>query len=269
MPDTRRILLEPKKRNRGRGLPRLLVRGCRRVFRKGFRDTARTAWFLFYEWNRERRLGICTARREDHDVQMPHPCFVHYEPISYTCLDHALARLKIRPGVDVLLDYGSGMGRAVAVASTHPFRRVIGIDLLPELNVIAAENLRRLRARQCAEVEFVTADATTWPVPSDVTVILMFNPFTGPMLGLVIEQICDSLRRVPRKLSILYLYPISQENLFDKCPWLTTVAILPTGIWKEVQFVHYETVPLEILQKMCESTSVPLRLDSSHEAPSP
>ena len=51
------------------------------------------------------------------------------------------------------LDIGSGKGRALLLAAEYPFRRIVGVELMPELNSMAEENIRRFASqkRPCGE----------------------------------------------------------------------------------------------------------------------
>ena len=44
------------------------------------------------------------------------------------------------------VDLGSGKGRTLLMASDYPFRRIIGVELLPSLHQIAQENLRQYKS---------------------------------------------------------------------------------------------------------------------------
>jgi SAM-dependent methyltransferase len=118
---------------------------------------------------------------------------------------------------DVLLDLGSGVGRAVYVlARHHPFGRIIGVEIGAQFNAIAVENIRRAKKRlRCKEVEIVTADALDYEIPDDVNYIYMANPFTGELLDAVLQNIIASVKRRPRTLTILYVFPRSHEQ-FDR-----------------------------------------------------
>ncbi|MFQ5733588.1 MAG: hypothetical protein ACE5KM_16745 [Planctomycetaceae bacterium] len=220
---------------------RMLVRGIRRVFTKGPIDTARWAWYHVYEGSRERWLGIETigsgAWADAFENQDCH----EYQPLYYAGLDRAFKRLRIRRGKDVFLDYGSGMGRIVTVAATHPFKKVIGVEMLPDLNEISRTNIERARRRlKCPDVEIIQTDATTYELPPDVTVIFLFNPFFGDVLRAVQQQIRKSLEAHPRNLQLVYMNPLVDPDLFEECDWLTRRADLPVGLWTAMRFRLYE-----------------------------
>ena len=100
-----------------------------------------------------------------------------YAPSSWSSLNRILPRREVRPD-DIFLDVGCGLGRIVlAAAVRYPFKRVIGVDVVPDFTdaVRKAVDLNQHRLR-CKKVEVVTADATTWAVPEDVTVAYLFDP---------------------------------------------------------------------------------------------
>jgi len=141
-----------------------------------------------------------------------------YEPTDYRSLRRALRQLDGRPAEDVFLDYGSGKGRAVVLTAMYPFRRVIGVELSEQLNGQARANVARARAKlACRDIELITADATAYHVPDDVTCIYMYNPFRGQALADVMGNIRQSLDRRPRKLTIIFKNAKLNPAQFD---WL-------------------------------------------------
>ncbi len=111
-------------------------------------------------------------------------------------------------GDDVFVDFGSGKGRVVYQAARLPFRRVVGIELAEDLNQIARQNIEQNRGRlRCQDVELITADVTTCPVPDDMTVAYAFNPVRGELFQRLIENIVASLDRHPRRIRFIYANP--------------------------------------------------------------
>jgi len=113
---------------------------------------------------------------------------------------------------DVFLDLGCGAGRVLLeAAERHPFRRVIGVELEPSLAAAARELLERNVPERRWEV--VTADASEYEVPDDVTVAYLFDPFTGPVFDAVIARLEASVGRRPRRVRILYVVPVELDRL--------------------------------------------------------
>ena len=118
---------------------------------------------------------------------------------------------------DVLLEYGSGKGRvALWVASRFALARVIGVELDPDLTATARANLEHWSGpRRCRDVVFTCADARTFDVPDDVTIVYMFNPFMGEAFEQVLAKLTESLSRKPRPLRVVYFYPIMHTALIE------------------------------------------------------
>ncbi|MEN3314159.1 MAG: hypothetical protein V7605_393 [Acidimicrobiaceae bacterium] len=138
-----------------------------------------------------------------------------YEPSEWMVLRRVLPRREVGAD-DVFIDVGSGMGRVVFQAAGYPFKRVIGVELSEELNRVARANIENNRDRLfCRDVELVTADATDYRLPDDVTVAYFANPFTGDIFRTVIEQLLESLDRRPRRLRLIYRNPVEHDYLMS------------------------------------------------------
>ena len=226
-------------------VPTLCVKGVRRVFAKGPFDTAAWACYHAYERFRERRLGVETGGGDAWAGSLSDPALSCYEPISYQILDRALAALPAAARSGAFLDYGCGKGRVVVAAAAYPFRRVTGIELLPELTAVARENVRRARDRgrlRCGEVELLTADATAYEVPPDVTAVFLFNPFRGAVLRAVLDRVEASMEAAPRPLSVVYVQPCEDENPLAGRPRLREARRLSPGRWTAMRVLVYEGV---------------------------
>jgi hypothetical protein len=150
----------------------------------------------------------------------------------------AIRRLGLGPD-DVVADLGAGKGLGVLVAGEYPVRRVIGVELVPQLADIARANVERNRARvRAADVEIVTGDVLSWQVPDDLTIVYLYSPFFGDVFGKVLDRLLESLDRHPRPLRLVYTYPREHEQLLatGRARLLDlTSALWPTrlGWWRE------------------------------------
>jgi SAM-dependent methyltransferase len=115
----------------------------------------------------------------------------------------------------VFIDLGSGKGRTLLMASDYPFCRVVGVELLPALNLIAQENLNKYRsdAQKCFALESTCADAAGFDFPGEPIVLFLFNPFPESGLQRVIANLEQSLREYPRKVYVLYHNPLLEHVL--------------------------------------------------------
>jgi SAM-dependent methyltransferase len=116
------------------------------------------------------------------------------------------------------IDLGSGKGRTLLMASDYPFRRIIGVELLPALNAIAQQNVRQYKSKsqKCFDLESICADATRIDLPEDPLVIFLFNPFPEAPLAEAVNNINKSLRGKDRPVFVLYHNP-EHENVLLSC----------------------------------------------------
>ena len=115
----------------------------------------------------------------------------------------------------IFIDLGSGKGRTLLMASDYPFRKIIGVELLPELNQIAQENLRKYSSpkQKCRALESRCGDACEFEFPAEPTVLYLFNPVSESQLARAIGNLEHSLAANPRDVFVLYHNPEHEEVL--------------------------------------------------------
>lgn len=202
----------------------VVVNGLIRLLEHGPGNAARHLVYWCSEIFYEVHFGISTrkpANLTDHGYDDDE--YVNYETPAYRTLLRAFSRLEVRPGRSVFLDYGCGRGRALTVAATLPFRRVIGVELVPELLESARHNFARARGLRCHDSELVHANAIDYAPPAEVDHIYFFNPFRGPILEKVVGAIDRSFRAAPRPLTIVYLNPDAFSAHAARLDWLRPV----------------------------------------------
>jgi SAM-dependent methyltransferase len=162
----------------------------------------------------EPTCGIDTSQPvELADIGLGAPGRVDYRPSGWLDLGCILRRADVSED-DVFLDLGSGKGRVVLLAARYPFSRVVGVELSPQLTEIARRNVRNCRTRpRCGEIELVTADATAYRIPDDVSIVYMFNPFRGPVFDAAIARLIESVDRRPRTVRLIYRKPDDHDRL--------------------------------------------------------
>ncbi len=206
--------------------------------RRGYLWARRAASVAFFD----RPLGLDTS----HEVSLATLGLqdeerVDYEPSGWLGVRRALRRLPTSDD-DVFLDLGSGKGRVVLMAAQHPFRRVIGVELAPELHAVAGRNLAACRSRlRCQDVELVNADVTEFEIPDDVTVVYMCNPFGGTVFDAAVRAIIASRDRAPRPLRLIYQVPTEHRRLLATGRFrLTNVTSSwrPTREWSRHAALH-------------------------------
>jgi len=129
---------------------------------------------------------------------------VHYTPLPYAALKALLSTVVPSSQKDVFIDWGSGMGRVMVLASTQPYREVIGVECSAVLCAAAEQNLKRARVtRRCGRVRLANTDAREFPIPEDASVMFFYNPFRGALLTEVVGHIRDSWMRNLRPITFL------------------------------------------------------------------
>jgi SAM-dependent methyltransferase len=144
-----------------------------------------------------------------------------YQPTEAALFHEMLDALRERSHADlhdfVFIDLGSGKGRTLLMAADYPFRRIVGVELLPALHRAALENLSKYKSesQKCFAVESICADATEFAFPAEPTVLYLFNPFPEAGLRRVIANLEQSLREHPRAVYVLYHNPLLEEVLSE------------------------------------------------------
>ena len=171
-----------------------------------------------YDWDHRVDTTSATVSWRDRLLGLLHS---PYQPTDPALFQEMLTSLKVDFGDFVFVDIGSGKGRTLLMASDYPFRRVIGVELLPELNQVAQANLRKYKsdAQKCFQLESCCADARQYVFPTEPAVLYLSNPLPRAGLVRVIENLERSLEEHPRRVSVLYHNPIHEDVLAAR-PWL-------------------------------------------------
>ena len=136
------------------------------------------------------------------------------EPTPYAAARAMVGPLALNSG-DIVCDLGCGKGRLVCWFSRLPVRLCLGVEFDKTLASQAQRNAETVRGRK-APIEIRHADASETDL-SEVSVLLMFNPFGADVMAPVLENLRASLRARPRRLRIAYARP-AQLHLFDRYP---------------------------------------------------
>jgi SAM-dependent methyltransferase len=138
-----------------------------------------------------------------------------YQPTEPAAFHEMLASLPINFPEYSFVDLGSGKGRALLMASEYPFRKIIGVELIPELHRAAKENSRTYRsaAQRCRQIECLLADAREYEFPEEPLVLYLFNPLPERALAEVVRRLDVSLSKSPRPIWIIYHNPLLEGTL--------------------------------------------------------
>jgi hypothetical protein len=173
-----------------------------------------------YDWDNRADTTGATISWQSRLLGLFHSPYQPTEPVLFA---EMLRHLQLDFHEYVFIDIGSGKGRALLMASDFPFRRILGIELLPELHGIAQENIRRLNgSRKCRAVESLCVDAREFVFPAEPTVLYLFNPLAERGLRRFVGNLEKSLCEDPRPVFLLYHNPLL-EHVLAQSPALKKV----------------------------------------------
>lgn len=167
---------------------------------------------------------------------------IHYAPIKPTRFMEAMRRAPINPRRFAFIDVGCGKGRALLLAKSMGFDRLIGVEFSAVLADAAKANL--------PEAEIHAADALKFALPPVDSVVFLFNPFWRPTMDYFIENLDRSLESAPRKVYVVYVNPFCM-NVVDRSRTLRRTV---TSIDR---FAIYESLPMERLCPQFLATPIP------------
>jgi SAM-dependent methyltransferase len=174
-----------------------------------------------------------------HDVESENWVYgINYMPTRVDLFEQMIGVSAIEPHRHSFIDYGSGKGRVLLLASRLPFRRVVGVEFSPKLHRIAERNLRSIRIadRRSGPVESICMDAVRFPIPEEPVVLYFFNPFERPIMETVRDNVVRSYEGNPRSIVVIYLNPM-HSDLWD------AVGFLKRYAWSN-EYVIYKTSSL-------------------------
>jgi SAM-dependent methyltransferase len=137
-----------------------------------------------------------------------------YQPTEPGLFNEMLGSLHLDFSQFTFIDVGSGKGRTLLMAAALGFRRVIGVELLPELHNVALANIA---ASGKSNIESVCTDGRDYQFPTDPLVVYLFNPLPAEALEKMVENLRRSLEQHPRQAKVIYHSPLSADILADAC----------------------------------------------------
>lgn len=154
-------------------------------------------------------------------IRAQHPDAVHYTPTAHIVLPLILPYIR---SDDVFFDLGCGKGRVVCYLARHRrLRKVVGVEMVPELVGAARKNIQAIEHRLLTPVEIVEGDAAKVDL-SQGTIYFLNNPFGEETMLQVLENIGRNLAANPRRIRILYLNP-ECARILDNTSWLESEGI--------------------------------------------
>jgi predicted RNA methylase len=129
------------------------------------------------------------------------------------------------------IDLGSGLGRALLLASEFRFREVIGVELDATLAVSARKNIEIWNAggHAHAPIRVEHADVRDFQFPASPVLIFLYNPFGEDTMLEILARLEDVYKVSSSTVDILYCYPkygyiFNETDRFDEI-WMAPIAL--------------------------------------------
>jgi SAM-dependent methyltransferase len=154
-----------------------------------------------------------------------------YSATPVRTLRALLSHLRRDVRFSTFIDFGSGKGRALLVASEFGFQRIVGVEFSKELHEIAERNLRSYRGRKqrCFALSCVCERAEEFRLPDGDLVLYFFNPFEPEVMERVLQNVSATWEKTPRKIYLLFYrmrfrpvverFGIFREVVFRRLPF--------------------------------------------------
>ena len=191
--------------------------------------------------------GIISAREMAIDDEDAKSNAIFYLPAPESVTRHILGSLEINHADFSFIDFGSGKGRVLLVASTFPFRKIIGVEISEQLHEAANRNIEvcKASAQRCSNFELQCINALDYELPDGDAVLHFYHPFLPEVLRPVLRNIGASLEKLPRKIFLLYLYHVDYvAAVFDEMPFLRRVREVKC-VNTQYNWALYENVPAD------------------------
>jgi hypothetical protein len=123
------------------------------------------------------------------------------------------------------IDLGCGKGRVLLMASEYPFKKIVGVEFIPELCHVAQKNIDGYTSdrQECRQIEAICIDARDFQFPAEPLVVYLFNPFSESTFAQILENLRRSIEQAPRPVYIAYRFT-EFEHLLARTEWLEKIA---------------------------------------------
>lgn len=172
-----------------------------------------------YDWDHRVNTTSAAVGWRDRLLGSLHSPYQPTEPVLFQEMISALQQLTNLDFRDfTFLDLGSGKGRTLLMASDYPFRRIVGVELLPALHRIAQDNLGHYKSesQQCFTLESICADASAFPPPAGPLLLYLFNPFQENVLRRFLENLDKRMGEQRCPVYVLYHNPLLEHVLGER-----------------------------------------------------
>ena len=141
----------------------------------------------------------------------------HYQATHYRLFFKIMNQLNLPWNKFNFIDFGSGKGRCLLMASMLGFKKVIGIEFAKDLCETAEDNKLSLQKNfphiPLSPIEIINEDALNFFPKTKNNVFFFYNPFDGVILKEVLQNCSDYSPKGSRDYYI-YINPL-RDYLFE------------------------------------------------------
>lgn len=198
-----------------------------------------------WDWSHgvETTSGVATADLKGSVGENTYSVF--YAPTPRSTLRFLVEHTSFNPSDFHFIDYGSGKGKVLLLASDYPFKQITGVEFADDLVDIAKQNLASFKSRtcKCTQIEIEHLDAKNFVLPDSKLFLFFYSPFHTKLLDEVLEGIRASIERCPRETIICFVDDLVYNSQVPRVSKMLST-------WK-----HWQSVPMP---------KIPVKLDTFH-----
>jgi hypothetical protein len=187
-----------------------------------------------YDWDYRVNTTSGAVGWRDRLIGMFHSAYQPTEPGAFHEMLEALQRhAQFKFQELTFIDFGSGKGRTLLMASDYPFHRIIGVELLPSLHAIAHDNIQKYKSdsQKCFAIESVCRDATEFAFPEEPLLLYLFNPLPESGMRRLLANLEISLATHPRPVFVVYHNPLLEHTIGENPRFKRLSYSLQYSLW--------------------------------------
>lgn len=202
--------------------PRLHIAILRQLplLRRLLRDRSLDGWFRRHPFDMRHGTdtGGYVAARDLRSGEASDPYITGYAGCSPGIVRRLLEQVP-SPATTSFVDLGCGKGRALIVATEFGFRKVVGVELSPDLCQAARANAEIIATRfpERAGIEIVQGDAVAFTLPAGPLAIFLYHPFHRVLMQRLAERLAAMRLAEACAVHILYCNAVFAD-IFDRVP---------------------------------------------------
>lgn len=165
----------------------------------------------YFDFRFDKKFGVDTCgtmfQGDESDIGFAEKkTAVRYEATPVNAARSILKNLTIDHSAYTFIDFGSGKGRVLLLASEYPYKNIIGMELSQRLNEICQKNIEVWNSpeQKCFNIKSFCTNAAVFKLPNEPLILFFFTPFSASLMSNVISNIQESLKNAPRSLHIVY-----------------------------------------------------------------